>query len=152
MVAVPGLDDGCTPFYLAFATFLRTYSAWTENADPGHDWALVTLDRRIGNVTGWMGRQSAASTSGIYTGVLNLAGYPGDKGGDTMWFDSDLGVSANELNHLYLMDTGSGQSGAPVWRFDGASRYIITIHTTGVTSGGVGVANIGTVRPCPERA
>jgi len=62
---------------------------------------------------------------------LNTAGYPGDKGGWTMWYDSDNGRTANEYNHWYYMDTYEGQSGSPVWRFVDSDRYILTVHTYG---------------------
>jgi len=128
---IPGLDNTYMPLNYAWGTFVRSYTAWTVNEDHQHDWALITLDRNIGDYTGWMGRMTASSSSSIYTDILNTAGYPGDKGGVTMWFDCDSGCSANENNHWYKMDTWSGQSGSPVWRYVDSSRYILTVHAYG---------------------
>ena len=128
---VPGLDDDYMPYNYAWKTNTRSYTGWTVYQDHRYDWAVLTLDRNVGDYTGWMGRQTASSSSSIYTGILNTAGYPSDKGGLTMWFDADYGRTANEYNHWYYMDTYGGQSGSPVWRYDGSSRYILTIHAYG---------------------
>lgn len=101
---------------------------WTVSEMVEHDWAVITLDRSIGQLTGWMGRQTEDSSNSIYTGTLNLAGYPGDlDSGESMYFDSDVGDRADEYNHWYWMDTAGGQSGSPVWRYDGSNRYILSI-------------------------
>jgi hypothetical protein len=69
---------------------------------------------------------TADSGWGGYTGILNTAGYPGDKdGGVRMYFDSDYGTYANEYKIWFLMDLWNGQSGSPVWYYDGTNRYII---------------------------
>ncbi len=128
---VPGLDDSYKPYNYAWKTNMRSYTGWTVYQDHRYDWAVLTLDRNVGDYTGWMGRQTASSSSSIYTGILNTAGYPSDKGGLTMWFDSDYGRTANEYNHWYYMDTYGGQSGSPVWRYDGSNRYILTVHAYG---------------------
>ena len=128
---IPGLDDNYMPYFSAWTTYMRSYTGWTQYQDHQHDWAVITLDRTIGDYTGWMGRMTAAYTDAMYTGVLNTAGYPGDKGGWTMWYDSDNGRTANEYNHWYYMDTYEGQSGSPVWRLVDSNRYILTVHAYG---------------------
>ena len=130
---IPGLDDTYTPYNYAWGIFIRAYSGWVTDADTRHDWAVVTLDRRVGNFTGWMGRKTTPSSDPLYTSILNTAGYPGDKGSQTMWWDADFGRTADEYNHWYYMDTFGGQSGSPVWWFYSTTseRYIATIHTYG---------------------
>jgi len=130
---VPALDDGYMPYGSAWATIIRTYTGWTQYQDHRHDWAVLTLDRDIGEYTGWMGRKTADPSDPVYTGILNTAGYPGDKGGNTMWFDSDYGRTADEYNHWYYMDTYGGQSGSPVWVYYSSTgeRYILAIHAYG---------------------
>lgn len=134
-------NGSSTPYYYANNSHIRSYTGWTVNQSPDHDWALITLDRNIGAHVGWMGRQTAASSNSIYTGVLNVSGYPGDKPFGTHWYDADYGDSATANRHHYFMDTFGGQSGAPVWRIDGGSRYILTIHAYGA---GGGSTNSGT--------
>jgi V8-like Glu-specific endopeptidase len=138
--AIPGLDGAYMPYNYAWATQLRSYAGWTVNGETEHDWALVTLDRNVGDFTGWMGRRTCNPPGGCpeYTGTLKTAGYPADKGGEAMWFDSDTGHSVNEYNHWYYMDTAGGQSGSPVWLYETSSdsRHILTIHTSGIDSTG----------------
>lgn len=138
---IPGMDAGYMPYNLAWATYMRSYTGWTVSAQTEHDWALVTLDRNVGTFTGWMGRMTAASSSTIYTGTLNTAGYPCNVGVGTctypktptnsMWLDYNTGRTATEYNHWYYMDTMPGQSGSPVWRYVNPDRWILTVHTTG---------------------
>jgi hypothetical protein len=128
VTVIPGLDDDYMPFYLAYVTKMRSYIGWTEYQMHQHDWALLTLDRTIGDITGWMGRMTAPFYNSIYTDTLNTAGYPGDLGPNTMWFDSDYGRIATEYNHWYYMDTYFGQSGSPVWRFVDPDRWILSIN------------------------
>jgi len=137
---IPGFDGAQTydyqkePYYHAWGTYIRTYTGWTDYADHRHDWAVVTLNRCVGDSTGWMGRMTASPSNPVYTGILNTAGYPGDKSsGLRMYFDSDNGRTANEYNHWYYMDTYGGQSGSPVWVYYSGTgdRYILTVHAYG---------------------
>ena len=58
-----------------------------------------------------------------------------------MWFDADTGDHADEYNHAYFMDTEGGQSGAPVWVYDGTDRFTTTVHPLRTPSAG---RNLGT--------
>jgi V8-like Glu-specific endopeptidase len=131
MRVIPGYDDGYMPYYEAWATTLRSYTGWTDHQMIEHDWAVVTLDRRIGMHVGWMGRLTSADMS-WYEGFFHCAGYPGDLcSGQCMYYDADYGCQADEHRHWYEMDTYHGQSGMPVYNLDGTSRYINTIHAYG---------------------
>jgi len=126
---IPGRDGSYMPYGYTWATYLRSYTGWTEYQDSRHDWALMTIDYDHASL-GWMGRMTAASSSAVYTGTLNTAGYPGDKGGDDQYWTADSGDSADEYNHWYWLDTYGGQSGSPVWVYYSSSgnRYILTTH------------------------
>ncbi|HEU5317224.1 MAG TPA: hypothetical protein VFX49_14030 [Chloroflexota bacterium] len=151
----PGRSGASMPYNYAWATYFRSYTAWTVNQDHEHDWAVVTLDRPIGSWTGWMGRGTwtcnwpyifGFGCDGIYGGTWNNAGYPdlapgGASGADRMYFDADSGQKANANNHWYYNDTRPGNSGGPVWYYDGTNRYIGTIHAYGDDGSG---ANHGT--------
>lgn len=136
LLVIPGMDENYYPFMYAYAINFRTYTEWINNENDKHDWALVTLDRSIGSYTGWMGIKTAAPSSSIYTGVLNLAGYPGDlDNGNAMYFDSDLGESADEYNHFYWIDMAGGQSGSPVWQNEGGDLYVLSINAYEIEDG-----------------
>ena len=146
----PGRDNGDLPYNYAWATYAHSYTGWTNNGMTEHDWAVVALDRSIGDYTGWMGRQTAGYTSSIYNGAKNVAGYPGTPSGvatcptwaNCQYYDGDNTHSTSEFNHWYSMDTSGGMSGGPVWRYTSdLNRYILTTHTCG--TGGCGVSGKG---------
>lgn len=140
---IPGMDGSYEPFGHAYATYFRTYTGWTQDEMEEHDWAVVTLDRTVGNFTGWMGRKTADPLNSIYTGTLHTAGYPGDlDSGYSMYYDSDVGEDADNYFHWYWMDSAQGQSGGPVWQYDGESRYILSINAYEYENGTY--ANFGT--------
>ena len=125
-------DNPSDPYGSAWMVGMRSYTGWTVSESSQHDWAVLTLDRNIGSHTGWMGRQWAGSSSSIYTGTMNVAGYPTDlSSGNRMYWDADNGDGATTNNHYYWADTAGGMSGGPVWRVDGSSLYIITVHAYG---------------------
>jgi V8-like Glu-specific endopeptidase len=126
---IPGKSGSYTPYGSAYATYFRTYTGWTQSEMVEHDWAVVTLDRLVGEQTGWMGRMTRDPTDSVYTGILNTAGYPSDlDSGEYMYFTSDNGEDANQYNHWFWMDTAPGQSGSPVWLYDGSNRFIVSIN------------------------
>jgi V8-like Glu-specific endopeptidase len=155
LTVYPGRDGSSMPYHYAKATYARSYTGWTVSKSHEHDWSVVTLDRRIGNFTGWMGRITrgcvwpyinGVGCDGLYFGTWNTAGYPdtapdGTAGNGRMYYDADTGQKANDNNHWYYNDTRPGNSGGPVWYFDGTNRYIGTIHAYGDDGSG---ANHGT--------
>lgn len=141
IVAYPGQDGNTIPYYLANAVFMKSYTGWTLDQNPEHDWAVIQLDRNIGAFTGWMGRVTWDASDTAYTGIANISGYPCDKPGGTQWFDFDNGSSASEYKHHYFVDTFGCQSGSPVWRYAEGQRNIMAVHAYG--SGG-GSTNSGT--------
>ncbi|TFG28404.1 MAG: trypsin-like serine protease [Promethearchaeota archaeon] len=129
---IPGMDDGSEPYGHAWAIAMRTYNRWIDYQDHQHDFAVITLDSNIGQQTGWMNLMWSYSYSPMYSGGLNVAGYPGDlDGGLNMYCDYENGRIADEYNHWYYLDTLPGMSGSPIWVYDGISRYIITICAYG---------------------
>jgi len=129
---VPAFDDGYAPYWHAWVTTFRTYGDWTNLQSYQHDWAFLTLDRNVGDYTGWMGIMTADPSDPVYEGTLNTAGYPADlDGGWYMYFDADFGAGADLYNHWYYMDSYGGQSGSPVWYYDGTYHYVLSIHAYG---------------------
>jgi V8-like Glu-specific endopeptidase len=116
-------------------TVIRTYTAWAYDNNPQHDWALITLDRNIGNTTGWLGYEWRGNSSDYNGMIVNTAGYPGDKGGNDMYYATGPVAYASDyqLHYNGTMDTFGGQSGSPVWRYDSGlgQRYINAVHAYG---------------------
>lgn len=125
---IPALDNDYTPFYSAWATKIKTNEGWTLSSLPEYDWACITLDRQIGNFTGWMGRFTTPDLN-WYQRIFRCAGYPIEFDfGLCLYFDSDSGRMADEYFHWYYMDASDGQDGMPVWVLNRNTRHIVSIH------------------------
>ena len=137
---IPALDNDYAPFYIARATLIKANEGWIESTMPEYDWACLTLDRQVGNFTGWMGRYTTDDFD-WYKGTFHCAGYPTDRDfGLSLYYDSDLGRDANEFFHWYYMDTFNGQSGMPIWTRNGNTRQIVALHIADADSTG---SNVG---------
>lgn len=138
ITVVPAADENVKPFYEAESTNVHTYTEWIQNEEPKFDFALLTLDRSVGNYTGAFGYGYKGEENSIYSdGSTHVAGYPGDKPPSTMWHDGDTGLGTieeygiSDRLHKYEMDTAGGMSGGPVWvhNYDGNDEYFqLTVH------------------------
>ena len=121
-----------TPYGEAKATALRSYTGWTISHDYNHDWGVITLNRRDGNHTGWMGRETNTSTAS-----LNFSGYPAETPyvpPNTLcqYFGYDPNNVRGYSTYRIYLDAFiyGGHSGGPSWRYDGTNRYVQGIHST----------------------
>lgn len=138
---IPGLNGTYKPYGSAFATYMRSYTGWLNSSDPNYDFALLTLDKTIGNTTGWLGYGYFPSINGVSS---NLGGYPGDRDNGLSLFYHYGSVSSSTTQRAsYPIDTAGGQSGSGVYRFydfgGGSQRYVFAVHTNGGST-----ANSGT--------
>lgn len=92
-----------------------------------HDWAVVELDRDLGNTTGWFGRIANWYDT---SAPVDTYGYPVDKPRATMW--EITGNFYNKTDFRYYtnnIDTIGGQSGSPyVIAYSGVDGYVCGIH------------------------
>ena len=63
---VPGMDGDYWPFGSSFVTYMRTYVGWAEYEMVEYDFAILNLDKSLGSITGWMGRQTEDFSSSIW--------------------------------------------------------------------------------------
>ncbi len=131
-----GQDGALRPFATAEAVVMRPAPAWSAAADPGADWALVTLDRSLGAALGSFDLAAYASEDLLDGAVVTLAGYPGDLSGGTGLYAASGTVAdatADRLFYAGTLDTAGGMSGAPVWQsFSGSGRReVLGVHATG---------------------
>lgn len=117
------------PFGQAMSVYMRTYTGWSDFGSFDHDWGVITLDRRVGQRTGWMGREA-----GITTTALNFSGYPVEEPYVSRFslvqyrgFENVLGYSDTRIGLDAL--TFGGHSGGPVWRYND-DRYIEGMNST----------------------
>jgi V8-like Glu-specific endopeptidase len=154
IVATPGEAGGRSPFGTASATFMRTFSSYVQDSranSHGHapgdgDIALVTLNRTIGDRTGWFGF-GYNDNDGFFRGLyVNKIGYPGSPySGTDMYADfgrltgpapGKNGFSALSCSTTSMSSIG-GESGSGVYYKDSAShRYIYGVQDVGNSSTG----------------
>ncbi len=74
-VVDPPYPNGWTdfPYGVAKMTFQTTYNAWIDNSDFNWDMSFISVDRRIGDHTGWPAREWGV----VATGLL-FDGYPAE--------------------------------------------------------------------------
>jgi V8-like Glu-specific endopeptidase len=125
----------------AKGVYFRTVSGWAANEREGYDWAIVTLDRNMGNSTGWMG-MAARSDRYFKRKKVTSTGYPYDRAKNWGNFaTSGHVVSQYKMNGpinvvaktklFYRFDTAGGQSGGPIWRLEGSKPYVFGVHAYG---------------------
>jgi V8-like Glu-specific endopeptidase len=153
IVVTPGESGNVAPFGTAKMVWERVTPRW-EAASANHpnqtwqgddDFGLITLDKAVGDLTGWYGMyyqntNDPIQLNQIYSGLaLNTAGYPGygvklNNGqtapGSEMFHDygPTAGVSSDGTLVRYpSIETHPGQSGSPVWYYDGKN-----VSSTGI--------------------
>lgn len=126
---IPALDGFYKPYGSAYGVYARTYQGWVTNRDSKYDIGLVTLDRRIGLSTGWLGYGYFPSVAGT---LAHLGGYPVMYGNGTyLCYDNGKVLKSTTNRVSYDVDTSPGQSGGGVYLKYNGMRYVFAAHTTG---------------------
>ena len=133
---IPGLNDAARPFGSYQSGNLRSVTGWTASKNRDFDYGAIILpaNSRPGDRTGYFGF-GVKTDAYLMSSILNLSGYPGDKGGAQQWFMALRAKSVSSRVIKYDIDTMGGQSGAPVWVKVGDTRTCVGIHTNGSLSG-----------------
>jgi hypothetical protein len=125
------------PYGVAKMTYEVTYDAWINNSDLNWDFSFITLDRRLGDHAGWIGREW-----GVTTNSLNFSGYPAETpyvpaGNPFQYpgFDANNVIGYTCCRIQLDAYTYGGHSGGPVWRFDGTNRYLEGVNSTSNRTG-----------------
>jgi V8-like Glu-specific endopeptidase len=145
----PLLDGSYAPYGSAYMTYERTYNSFISyvkshphaTATNINDIGLITLDRTLGDRTGWMSYGYDNNNSRFAPGtIFNTAGYPaaGGYSGYKMYFSSGkiAGLSSDlrAINYYQSqITTYGGQSGSAVYLYKSSdgSRTIYGIHVGG---------------------
>lgn len=122
---MPSYFDGSTPFGEAWGTHIywqeQVFGPWIDGTESLHDYVVVVLDRRIGDLTGWMGSRSYTDSwdGGNYWSHI---GYPQDVSGGTrpifvggFSLDGDDSISDDAQPLYHQADVIPGQSGGPMF-------------------------------------
>jgi V8-like Glu-specific endopeptidase len=131
---IPAMDGTYKPYGSAFATNLRSFSGWIKHQDSNADMALITLDRAIGNTTGWLNFTSLPSVNGVNAIVT---GYPGDRDKGVKLYTHSAKIRTSTAKRIsYPIDTAAGQSGSPVYQKSQNNQFtIFGVHTSGTVDG-----------------
>lgn len=128
VTVVPGLDGQYMPFGQAFATRLDSVEGWTEDENNDYDYALVTIDRKIGRGTGW--QPLCSLSDGSWDGQhANVHGYPGSWGGLTMAGASGSIATYDSTMIYHFADTTDGESGASLIPWGQGGEYACAVHS-----------------------
>lgn len=114
------------PFHEAGVEKMRADPGWVDSGNWGDDMALLTLDRNIGQYTGYMGYEegNAFGSDPFYSWDLSTVGYPvWAEGVDHTPFammegyGPTTGTETGSYNHHHTIeiDISGGQSGGPVF-------------------------------------
>lgn len=129
----PGRNGSATPYSTVRSERFSSVDRWIEQEDPDFDIGCIHLDQPIADI-GWF--SFAALPADTLEGYLvNVSGYPGDRGGGTeQYHHVNRVLSVTDRRVFYDVDTYGGQSGAPVWihENEGAPPIVIGIHAYGV--------------------
>lgn len=122
---MPSYFDGSTPFGTAWGTHIywqqQVFGPTIDSTEERHDYVVVVLDRRIGDLTGWMGSRSYTDAwdGGNYWSHI---GYPQDISGGTRpcfvgGFSLDGRANQPDTDQaiLHQADVIPGQSGGPMF-------------------------------------
>lgn len=133
MRVIPGLNGTYMPFGDSYAVHLTSVTGWTNDNDRNWDFALVTLDRDIGDVVGWLGYASVTDStlSGTW---IDIQGYPCDKGNCTQQYDGGGNIDVvwdtfNPGNVYYRIDEMGGDSGASLRGTVNGAPYVLGTNT-----------------------
>ncbi len=134
--AMTGPED--LPFGSANIKKVYVLDEYKRTGEVEYDYAIAELDRELGNELGWL--KVATNNSDINSGLITIAGYPGDKDFGTMWSVSCPAAEDNKVLR-YKCDTAGGMSGSAIVTIDSESNTpsIIGIHTDGGINDNFGV-------------
>lgn len=117
------------------ASFLSTNTDYTSgSSDARYDYGAIKFDEPFSEITTYMPLQFGFDMDSNSI-TLNNAGYPGAAQGSStnaLWYDNDLSsTDTSTYVARYFMDTSGGNSGGPVWIYNGTDRAVVAIHCCG---------------------
>ncbi|MEM6313022.1 MAG: trypsin-like serine protease, partial [Planctomycetota bacterium] len=105
-----GQNGSARPFGTAEPVTVRVYDDWRFFADWEDDWAVITLDRSVGDFAGYFGYRRYAQTNALDGRPATILQYPGDKPFGTQWTASGPIGFADDQKIFYngTLDTAGG--------------------------------------------
>ncbi|WP_052196203.1 trypsin-like serine peptidase [Pseudomonas putida] len=150
----PGRNGDKFPYGTVTATRFSATNVWLNGPNPDYDIGCIHLDEPLGDTVGYF-KVASLSDDDLEDALLNISGYPGDRGGGKQqFFHANRVLRTSARRVFYDIDTYGGQSGSPVWHqaAPGDDPVAIAIHAygTGGTPGAWGVLANSGPRLIPE--
>ena len=128
---MPGRNEEQLPYGTVSSEIFYSVVGWTEDGDPQYDYGAISIPTELGDEVGTIGF-GVLSKAELLRSTGNLAGYPGDKPGGTLWYHYNRIASVTSRKVYYDIDTAGGQSGSAVYRIDSnGNRTAFGIHAYG---------------------
>jgi glutamyl endopeptidase len=129
---IPGQNAGASPeqpFGSKTSTKFSTTDRWKDQEDPDFDIGCIHLSEAFDPRPGAFST-AVFSTEHLRGFLVNVAGYPADKGGDKLYHHANQILAATDRRIFYAIDTMGGQSGAPVWLHESEDgpALVVGIH------------------------
>lgn len=156
MSFTPQYYNGYAPFGVAYVTDILEFGVVDGedglfNSEVAYDYAVLVLDRYMGDSTGWTGTQTydTAWNNGNY---WDNVGYPGGLTGTqrpVVTYDGAIWTTSSFTNNGYtgmvlghFIDTEPGHSGGPLWGWFGSETFprIIGVQSSGSNNPGFSVS------------
>jgi len=108
-----------TPYGGVEAVDLASNSWWTDYMDFDGDWAIVRLEKNVGEYTDW----AALKWGNQWPGAVHYAGYPGDDGysGDRLYGGQGDVLESDSYLICHDGQTAGGMSGGGTWAYESGS-------------------------------
>lgn len=148
----PGRNGSDFPFGTVVGQQFRTLDRWINNEDEDFDIGCIRLEEPIGEKVGWFST-AAFPASDLEGFLLNLSGYPSDRGAGTeQYHHKNRVLNVTERRVFYDVDSFGGQSGAPVWIHETPDSVpiVIGIHAYGIGGSPHGLQANSAPRIIPE--
>lgn len=150
----PGRNGAKFPYGTVTATRFSATTVWQNRPDPDYDIGCIHLDHPLGDEVGYL-KIASLTDQDLEGALLNVSGYPGDRGGgEQQFFHANRVLRTSARRVFYDIDTYGGQSGSPVWHQASpeAEPVAIGIHAYGVggTPGAWGITANSGPRLIPE--
>lgn len=131
---MPGRNGASMPFGVLPAVEFWTVKGWGEEGSELYDYGAIILPKPITHDVGTFGF-AVLKDDTLEQRIINVAGYPGDKPGGSLWHDSREIVQKTSDKLFYEADTYGGQSGCPAYLIQpDKQRVAIGIHAYGGAS------------------
>jgi V8-like Glu-specific endopeptidase len=150
----PGRNGSQLPFGTVNAVRFSALAEWQASSDADFDVGCIHLDEPLGDRVGYF-KLAALSDADLQNRLLNVSGYPGDRGqGKQQFFHVNRVLHPAARRIYYDIDTYQGQSGSPAFVQDDPAEPPtgVGIHAYGVggTPSSLGITANSAPRITPQ--